>query len=32
LPMSEPADMPICVYPVRLEGDTVVIGIDKEQP
>jgi 3-phenylpropionate/trans-cinnamate dioxygenase ferredoxin component len=32
LPMSEPADTPICVYPVRLEGDTVVIGIDKEQP
>ncbi|MGO9446241.1 MAG: Rieske (2Fe-2S) protein [Thiobacillaceae bacterium] len=31
LPIEEPAVSPINVYPVKLEGDTVVIGIEKEQ-
>lgn len=30
-PMDEPADTPIRVYPVKVEENTVLIGIDKEQ-
>jgi 3-phenylpropionate/trans-cinnamate dioxygenase ferredoxin subunit len=30
-PLEEPADTPIRVYPVKVEENTVLIGIDKEQ-
>ncbi len=30
-PMDEPADTPIVVYPVKVEGNAVLIGIDKEE-
>ncbi|MGA7178978.1 MAG: non-heme iron oxygenase ferredoxin subunit [Thiobacillaceae bacterium] len=29
-PIDEPADTPIRVYPVKVKGDTVLIGIDQE--
>ena len=30
-PMDEPADTPIQVYSVKVEGDAVLVGIDKEE-
>jgi 3-phenylpropionate/trans-cinnamate dioxygenase ferredoxin subunit len=30
-PMDEPADTPIAVYPVRVEGNAVLVGIENEQ-
>lgn len=30
-PTDEPADSPIRVYPVRLEGDKVYVGLDTEK-
>ncbi|HYP67761.1 MAG TPA: non-heme iron oxygenase ferredoxin subunit [Thiobacillaceae bacterium] len=29
-PMDEPADTPIAVYPVKLEGNAVLVGIEKD--
>lgn len=29
-PMDEPADTPIAVYPVKVEGNAVLVGIEEE--